>query len=156
MLYTINSLADPLIQLLADDPVRPEIPWEFRVGTNSEIFVLRDDNTHEPQAVVCVCYRDFTPAAIVELAQEPRAEADTAVFYTIWSYSPGAARRLITQTVQQIRRQRELITEFVTLSPPTDMARQFHIRNGAQEWRVNSDSINYLYSSRNGQKISEK
>ena len=133
MLYTINSLADPLIQLLADDPVRPEIPWEFRVGTNSEIFVLRDDNTHEP-----------------------RAEADTAVFYTIWSYSPGAARRLITQTVQQIRRQRELITEFVTLSPPTDMARQFHIRNGAQEWRVNSDSINYLYSSRNGQKISEK
>ena len=64
MLYTITSLADPLIGLLADDPVRPEIPWEFRVGPTSEIFVLRNDQTHEPEAVVCVCYRDFTPAAI--------------------------------------------------------------------------------------------
>ena len=107
-------------------------------------------------AVVCVCYRDFTPAAILELARLPDAPVDTAVFYTIWSYRPGAARRLINQTVQQIRRERATITEFVTLSPPTEMARQFHLRNGAQEWRVNSDSINYLYSTRHDHKISEK
>ena len=157
MLYTITSSLDPLISLLADDPVRPEIPWEFRVGSNCEIFVLRHDDTHESQAVVCVCYKDFTPADLLELARDPIGVVNTAVFYTIWTYQPGAARRLINQAVAHIRRNRSEITEFVTLSPQTAMAREFHIRNGAQEWRRNRDTINYLYSSSraNNQKISE-
>ena len=149
MLRVIDSLDDPLIGLTADDPVRPEIPQNFRVSTNAEIFVLCDDDTHEPQAVVCVCYKDFTPADILELARDPAADRarNTAVFYTIWSYQPGAARRLIRQAVAQIRRRHSGITEFVTLSPQTDMARQFHLRNGAEEWRVNGDTVNYLYGS---------
>jgi Malonyl-CoA decarboxylase C-terminal domain len=147
MLYTIDTVHDPLITLLADDPVRPEIPAAFRISETSEIFVLRHNDTHEPEAVVCVCYKDFTPADILELARDPEGEVNTAVFYTIWSYRPGAGRKLITQAVTHIRRARPQITEFVTLSPPTDMARVFHTRNGAREWRVNGDTVNYLYST---------
>jgi hypothetical protein len=68
-----------------------------------------------------------------------------AVFYTIWSYVPGAGRRLITQARRWIQENRVEIRQFVTLSPPTDMARVFHLRNGAEVHRVNVDTVNYLY-----------
>lgn len=145
-LYTITSLQDPLINLLADDPVRVEIPADFRIALDAEVLVLQNSDTLEPEAVVCVAYRDFTPADILELAREPQGLATTAVFYTIWSYRPGAGRRMIRSAQAHIRRTRPAICEFVTLSPPTDMARRFHLSNGAEEWRVNGDTVNYLYS----------
>jgi hypothetical protein len=146
-LYVIQTLSDPLLNLLADDPVRPEIPADFRVSNTTEIFVLQNNDTLEPEAVVCCAYKDHVPADILELARDPAGDINTAVFYTIWSYKPGAGRRLINQAVTWIRKNRTSITEFVTLSPPTDMARTFHLRNGALEWRVNGDTVNYLYSS---------
>jgi hypothetical protein len=33
----------------------------------------------------------------------------------------------------------------VTLSPKTEMARRFHLKNGASELRENSNTINYIY-----------
>jgi len=147
VLYVIQSLTDPLLNLLADDPVRPEIPAEFRVSATSEIFVLQDNETFEPLAVVCVAYRDMIPADILELARDAIGDITTAVFYTIWSYKPGAGRNMITQAVNWIRKNRAEIAEFVTLSPPTDMARKFHTHNGASVFRVNGDTVNYLYKT---------
>ena len=37
------------------------------------------------------------------------------------------------------------ITEFVTYSPKTEMARKFHLKNGASTYRENEDSVNYKY-----------
>ena len=147
-LHIIRTLEDPLINLLEDDPVRPEIPADFRVGTLEQIFVLQHSDTFEPEAVVCVAYRDFTPADILELARESEGMVNTAVFYTIWSYKPGAGRKLIEQAVSWIKSNWDSVTEFVTLSPQTEMARKFHLRNGAREWRRNGDTVNYLYSSK--------
>ena len=144
-LYRITTILDPLIALLADDPVRPEIPAEFRVSDNSEIFVLRDQLTGAAQAVVCCAYRTAIPSTVNELAQPPESVASVAVFYTIWSYQPGAGRRLIVTAGEWIQGNRVNITKFVTLSPTTDMARVFHLRNGAEVFRVNPDTVNYLY-----------
>ena len=144
-LHIIQTLADPLLNLLADDPVRPEIPAEFRVSDTTEIFVLQDDQTLEPQAVVCVAYRSMVPDNVVELATAPTEDTHVAVFYTIWSYKPGAGRKLIQQARLWITRNRKNIDKFVTLSPPTDMARIFHLRNGAEVFRVNLETVNYLY-----------
>ncbi len=145
VLHIIDNLDDPLIKLLSDDPVRPEIPWDFRVGLNSEIFVLCDDETHQSLAVVCCAYRDFMPANVLELAAQPE-DPSVAVFYTIWSYAAGAGRRLIVAAQRWIKANRSNISEFVTLSPPTEMARIFHLKNGASVHRVNADSVNYRYS----------
>jgi hypothetical protein len=144
-LHIIQTLADPLLNLLADDPVRPEIPAEFRVSDTTEIFVLQDDQTLEPQAVVCVAYRSMVPDNVVELAAIPTEDTHVAVFYTIWSYKPGAGRKMIQQARLWITRNRKNIDKFVTLSPPTDMARIFHLRNGAEVFRINSETVNYLY-----------
>jgi hypothetical protein len=143
-LHIIHSLSDPLLALLADDPVRPEIPAEFRVSPSSNVYVLLDDSS-KPQAVVCAAYRGMIPSTVMELVLPPEEPPTVAVFYTIWSYVPGTGRRLIASARASIQESHPEIRKFVTLSPPTDMARVFHLRNGAEVFRVNSDSVNYLY-----------
>ena len=143
MLYIINSIDDPLITYVKDDPVRPEIPVDFRVSNNSEILVLMKDN--RPSAIVCVAYRDFVPKDCDELFQSP-SEPSVAVFYTIWSYDAGAGRDLIRAARTELPKRKPELKKFVTLSPQTEMAKRFHLKNGASIFRDNPNSVNYEYA----------
>ena len=145
MLHTITTLDDPLLALIKDDPVRPDIPIEFRVSESCCVYVLLDDEYKKPQAVVCVARKSSVPKDVVELALVDIEVPTVAVFYTIWSYSPGAGRRLIQEAQRSIRVDYKNIKTFVTLSPPTDMARVFHLKNGAGVLSVNPDTVNYIY-----------
>jgi len=91
MLHFINYLTDPFLEYIKDDPVRPEIPKEFRVTANSEIVAIIEEG--KPKAIVCVAYRDFVPQDCNELMTTP-VNPSIAVFYTIWSYTAGAGRDL--------------------------------------------------------------
>jgi hypothetical protein len=144
MLHIITDIRDNLMNLIKDDPVRPELPADFRVNSNSKIFVLRDDETQEPLAVTCVKFLNQIPHNVDELA-ELTVNTNTAVFYTIWSYAAGAGRRLIEEAQQEIQKQQPEINTYVTLSPKTEMARKFHLKNGAEVFRENTDTVNYLY-----------
>ena len=145
MLYTITSLSDPLLALIKDDPVRPDIPIEFRVSDHCSVYVLLDDLYSKPQALVCVARKSSVPKDVLELAAQDLSVSTVAVFYTIWSYVPGAGRRLIQAAQSSIRVEYKNIVTFVTLSPPTEMARLFHLLNGAGVLSVNSDTVNYIY-----------
>lgn len=140
MLHIINNLNDPWIHLLKDDPVRPSIPTQSRVHDHAEIFVLLDGA--EPRAVTCVAYLDRVPTTESELGL---AGERVAAFYTIWSYSAGAGRTLIREAQQHIKAQRPETQRFVTLSPKTEMARKFHLKNGATTLQDNDDTVNYEY-----------
>jgi hypothetical protein len=142
MLKIIRDLHDPLIDLVKDDPVRPAIPTASRVHDHAEIFVLVNDDTNSPEAVVCVAYLDQVPTTETELGQ---VGSNVAAFYTIWSYAPGAGRRMITTARHYIKVNRPDIKTFVTLSPKTDMARKFHLSNGAEVLQDNETTVNYLY-----------
>lgn len=141
MLHFITDPTDPKLDFVKDDPVRPEIPKEFRVGKDRFVASIGDDT---PQAMVCVNLLNFVPSAVNELG-EAVDEVNTAVFYTIWSYAPGAGKELLMQTVAQIKEKFPTITRFVTLSPKTEMARRFHHKNGAVTFRENQESVNYEY-----------
>jgi hypothetical protein len=67
------------------------------------------------------------------------------VFYTIWSYAAGAGKRLIEEAQAEIRREHPEVENYVTLSPKTEMARKFHHKNGAETFRENEHTVNYLY-----------
>lgn len=143
MLQFITDLTSPLLEFLKDDPVRPDIPREYRVTNNRFVSALVED---QPRAIVCVSLHDFVPSAVNELdltAQTPT----TAIFYTIWSYVPGAGAVLLRETVAGIKTQYPTIHRFVTLSPKTEMARKFHLRNGAFVMRENADTVNYEYNN---------
>jgi hypothetical protein len=141
MLHLIRDIADQFFALLKDDPVRPTIPTEQRVGSNRDIFVLREQD--QVKAITCVSYQATIPEREQELFVP--GDARVAVFYTIWSYYPGAGRQLIQDSVQEIINRYNNIERFVTLSPKTDMARRFHLRNGARVFKENAETINYEY-----------
>ena len=141
MLLFITNPADPLLEYIKDDPVRPDIPAEFRVTSNRFVSALVEE---KPRAMVCVSLHNFVPTAIQEL-ELTTLDADTAIFYTIWSYVPGAGAELLIKTVKGIREQYPNIKNFVTLSPKTELARRFHIKNGARVMRENADTVNYEY-----------
>jgi len=141
MLYFITDPTDPKLDFVKDDPVRPEIPKEFRVGKDRFVASIGEET---PTAMVCVNLMNFVPSSVEELG-EAVEEVNTAVFYTIWSYAPGAGKDLLLQTVEQIKQQFPTITRFVTLSPKTEMARRFHTKNGAGVFRDNEQSVNYEY-----------
>jgi hypothetical protein len=141
MLKFITQTSDPLLDYIRDDPVRPDIPLEFRVSNNRFVSALVDE---KPRAIVCVSLHRFVPQAIQEL-ELTDTDPDTAIFYTIWSYAPGAGAELLRETVAGIRQQFPNIKNFVTLSPKTEMARRFHLKNGARILRENADTVNYEY-----------
>ena len=142
MLQAITNLTEEIVRLLKDDPVRPELPAEFRVNTNSRIYVLKDGD--QTRAVTCVKFLDTIPAAVDDLVEDV-GSATTAVFYTIWSYAAGAGRNLIVEAQQSIKTEFPGIQTYVTLSPKTEMARPFHLKNGAGVYRENTDTVNYIY-----------
>jgi hypothetical protein len=142
MLHTITTITEDLETLIKDDPVRPEIPVTNRVNSNSRIYMLKDGD--RTRAVTCVKFLDVIPAAVDDLV-ELVGSAKTAVFYTIWSYTAGAGRELIVKAQQSIQEEFPDIDTYVTLSPKTEMARRFHLKNGAGIYRENSDTVNYIY-----------
>lgn len=142
MLQTITQISEEIVKLLKDDPVRPEIPAERRINSNSRIYMLREGE--QPRAITCVKFLESVPASVDELA-DGVGSATTAVFYTIWSYAAGAGRDLIIEAQKSIELEFPGIQTYVTLSPKTEMARRFHLKNGARELRENPDTINYIY-----------
>jgi hypothetical protein len=142
MLQIITSLSDDLEALIRDDPVRPEIPVSDRVNQNSRIYMLKEGD--KTQAVTCVKFLNTIPEAVDDLVGLV-GSATTAVFYTIWSYSAGAGRSLIQEAQKSIEAEFPGIETYVTLSPKTEMARRFHLKNGAGVYRENSTTVNYIY-----------
>lgn len=145
MIYLITDLNDPLATCLKDDPVRPHIPHEQRFGSNRQVLALTEDNNIK--AVVCAKLCSKIPSTEQELLEDNTDEPDTAVFYTIWSYSPGAGQQLIREGLEKVKQERPSVKRFVTLSPPTEMAKRFHLKNGAEIFRVNNDTVNYEYKN---------
>lgn len=146
MLEIIHSTDHPFYPLISTDPVRPEIPAARRIQSDCTVFAYTQD--HSASAILCCRYMDSAPPSVQQLFTDC-ADFRCAVFYSIWSLAPGHARSLILAARQWILEHRPEIREFITLSPPTDMARDFHLRNGAGIYRINEDTVNYHYESRN-------
>ena len=141
MIKFITKIEDPLLDYVKDDPVRPELSKEFRVSHNRFVSYLIEDKVN---AVVCVSLHDFVPESVEDIniiSESP----DTAVFYTIWSYQSGSGNSLLRNTVEKIKHDMPLIKRFITLSPKTEMAKRFHLKNGAKVFRENEHTINYEY-----------
>jgi hypothetical protein len=145
MLHLITTPQDRLLEFVKDDPVRPEIPREFRVQDNRFIATLLVDD--QPTAMVCISLHDFIPENVEDLSKTSQ-EPTTAVFYTIWSYKAGSGAELLRRVLPELKAKYPTLTTFVTLSPKTEMAKRFHLKNGAVVFRENVDTINYDYSVR--------
>lgn len=132
--------------LVDDDPVRPELSYEFRTSHNRQMFMIENEFTGDPSAVICVAYSNKVPETVDDLDFiDFMDSAGIAVFYTVWSYEKGAGRKIVFEAVKWIKENKPEVMRFVTLSPKTEMARRFHHSNGAITLSENEKSDNYEY-----------
>jgi len=141
----IRSVRNGEEHLITGDPVRPHIPFEKRVGAGRDMFILEDD-TGDIGAVICVRYCKDVPINETQLEEFTDPLGNIAVFYTVWSYRKGAGREIVNGGIDLLHKEEPRVNKFVTLSPLTDMAKDFHLRNGATLLSHNPESYNFEYS----------
>jgi len=143
LLKKVDTIDNWVREIIKDDPVRPELAAEFRINDAAEIYCLWDDYTLG--AICCVMYTDGVPQSVSEMAKLATPMGDTAMFYTIWSYTRGSGGNLIRQASNSILQNKSNVKSIVTLSPKTEMAEKFHLKNGAWKLRENTDTVNFAY-----------
>lgn len=134
----IVQLLDP-DSILSDDPVRPSISPKRRIGLRREVLMWLDDR--QIGAVLCVSFQGTVPTKESELFADDK-RVDIAVLYSIWSYKPGCGSKLVRAFQDS---QPSVVKRIVTMSPQTEMARQFHEKNGARFLQLNETTVNYEY-----------
>jgi len=142
MRYTLKNVTKNIEAWSDKDPVRSELSVEFRTKAGREVFGLIGEDG-EYKAFMCVAYTTDVPKNIVSMGALTSVDGDIAVPYTVWSYQRGAGKEIINQALSLM--QERNISRVVTLSPLTQMAKQFHLRNDAIELQVNDTTANFEY-----------
>lgn len=131
-------------QVIKDDPVRPHISAGWRTSPGREVYGLFEDESAEVlRAVICVAFCDEVPTCERDLGW---VGTDVAVFYTVWSYDKGAGRDIVNGVAKYIKNTNPYVKRYVTLSPLTEMAERFHLRNGAEFIGKHTECQNFEYT----------
>ncbi len=136
-----------------DDPVRPELSVEFRRSYGRKIFGVRYGK--EICAIMCFGFTNEIPKNVKELdlmtrdaylksAQRDQNIGKIAIAYTVWSKKKGGGKLIVKEVFKMIKKSNHL-NRLVTLSPLTEMARNFHLKNGAIQVQVNEETQNFEY-----------
>ena len=124
------------------DPVRPALSNSFRVDKGRVVLSLSNGETHA--AFLCLAKTTEVPIDEETLDEYSDPSGSIGVPYAVWSYMPGAGKTLVKRIVSSAETKYG-VKRVVTLSPKTEMARNFHTKNGAKELSVNKDSVNFEY-----------
>ena len=136
-----------------EDPVRPELDNEFRTSYGRKIYGVKYKN--EIHAIMCFAFTNKIPKSVKDLdlmskdaflqsAQRDQKVGKIAIAYTVWSKKKGGGKLIVKEVFKMIKKSNHL-NRLITLSPLTDMARNFHLRNGAIEIHVNESTQNFEY-----------
>ena len=138
---------------IEEDPVRPELDNNFRTGYGRKIYGV--EYLGEIHAVMCFAYTNKVPKSVDELeklstdaflqtAMRDQSGGQIAIAYTVWSKKKGGGKLIVKEVFKNIKKSNHL-NRLVTLSPLTDMATKFHLRNGAKLLQVNETTQNFEY-----------
>ncbi len=138
----------------AEDPVRPELDLAFRQAYGRKIYGCRDEEG-DICAIICFAFTNQVPKSVEEMdafskdaamqaVHRAGVQGSIAIAYTVWAKKKGGGRAIVNEVYKMIKSSNHL-NRLVTLSPLTDMARNFHIKNGAKELQVNDTSQNFEY-----------
>ncbi len=137
-----------------DDPVRPELDLAFRQSYGRKIYGLKDE-VGEISAIMCFAFTNEVPKTVEEMealsydaalqsVHRAGVQGSIAIAYTVWAKKKGGGRAIVNEVYKMVKKSNHL-NRLVTLSPLTDMARNFHIKNGAKELQVNDTTQNFEY-----------
>jgi hypothetical protein len=136
-----------------EDPIRPELNNEFRTSYGRKIFGVKYKK--EICAIMCFGFTNGIPKTVEEFdlmtkdaflqsALRDQKVGKIAVAYSVWSKRKGGGKLIVNEVFKKIKQSNHL-NRLVTLSPLTEMARNFHLRNGAFELQINNKTQNFEY-----------
>ena len=139
---------------VTEDPVRPELSLEFRQAYGRKIYGIRDEEG-DTAAVMCFAFTHGIPKSVEEMDAMSRdaamqavhragVQGSIAIAYTVWAKKKGGGKHMVNEVYKMIKESHH-IDRLITLSPLTDMARKFHLKNGAKEVQVNLTTQNFEY-----------
>jgi len=139
---------------VAEDPVRPELSLEFRQAYGRKIYGIKDEDG-DIAAVMCFAFTHGIPTSVEEMDKLSKdaamqavhragVQGNIAIAYTVWAKKKGGGKHIVNEVYKMIKESNHL-SRLVTLSPLTDMARKFHLKNGAKEVQVNLTTQNFEY-----------
>jgi len=137
-----------------EDPVRPELDNKFRTGFGRKIYGVEYQG--EIHAVMCFAYTNEIPKSVDELeklstdsflqsAMRDQSGGQIAIAYTVWSKKKGGGKLIVKEVFKKIKKSNHL-NRLITLSPLTEMATDFHTRNGAKLVQINETTQNFEYN----------
>ena len=137
-----------------EDPVRPELDNNFRTGFGRKIYGVEYQG--EIHAVMCFAYTNEIPKSVDELeklstdaflqsAMRDQSGGQIAIAYTVWSKKKGGGKLIVKEVFKKIKKSNHL-NRLITLSPLTEMATDFHTRNGAKLIQINETTQNFEYN----------
>jgi hypothetical protein len=95
-------------------------------------------------AVICVAHLKRIPTTETELMKY--GWGTFSIFYTVWSSEKGLGRKIIEETKTLLQGQ-HFNNRYITMSPKTEMATKFHLKNGAILLQENQTTNNFEYKS---------
>ena len=136
-----------------EDPVRPELDNKFRTGFGRKIYGV--EYKGEVHALMCFAYTNEIPKSVDELeklstdaflqsAMRDQSGGQIAIAYTVWSKKKGGGKLIVKEVFKKIKKSNHL-NRLVTLSPLTEMATNFHVKNGAKLIQINETTQNFEY-----------
>ena len=139
---------------VSEDPVRPELSLEFRQSHGRKIFGIKDEEG-DIAAVMCFAFTHDIPKSVEEMdvmskdaamqaVHRAGVQGSVAIAYTVWAKKKGGGKHMVNE-VYKMMKQSNHLNRLITLSPLTDMARKFHLKNGAKEVQVNLTTQNFEY-----------
>tara|TARA_A200000159_G_scaffold49127_1_gene45314 strand:- start:3577 stop:4017 length:441 start_codon:yes stop_codon:yes gene_type:complete len=144
MKYSLVNVSSQPELWSAGDPVRPELGVSFKTYPGREVFGLKDEED-EYAAFCCVARTWDIPSDVTSLSSLTSVDGSCYIPYTVWSLKKGAGRIIIAALLDYVKTSCGDIRRVVTLSPNTEMARSFHLRNGADEISTYTSTANFEY-----------
>ena len=150
---TFELMEMPFIDV-AEDPVRPELSLEFRQAYGRKIYGIKDEEG-DIAAIMCFAFTHDIPTSVEEMdtmskdaamqaVHRAGVQGSIAIAYTVWAKKKGGGKHMVNE-VYKMMKQSNHLNRLITLSPLTDMARKFHLKNGAKEVQVNTSTQNFEY-----------
>ena len=125
--YVLTDVSNEPKLWSGKDPVAPSLSDAFRTTSGRKVFSLSS-----PKGVcvafICIARLSNIPHSMRCLEDYCDPSGSIAVPYSVWSNSPGAGAEIISRILLTAAEDSD-INRVITLSPKTNMAKTFHLKN---------------------------
>ena len=136
----LNPLPVAVSSLFSNEQTHSDLKKELKINDlGLEISKVVENNLRQSGL-----FNPLSKDAFLQSALRDQKVGKIAIAYTVWSKKKGGGKLIVKEVFKMIKKSNHL-NRLVTLSPLTEMAAKFHLRNNAKLISVNETTQNFEY-----------